>query len=242
MAEGDAAPDPGAGRGRRAELAARLTGVRERIAAACAAAGRQPRELTLVAVSKTRPAGDVALLRDLGVGDFGENTDQEARAKASEVPDVRWHVVGRLQTGKARSVVAYADVVHSVDRSRLARALSDAAERTGRTLEALVQVSLDGDPERGGALPADVPALADLLADLPGLRLGGVMAVAPLEVEPRRAFARLADVAQGVLERHPDARTVSAGMSGDLEDAVAEGATCLRVGSALFGPRAPLLR
>ncbi|MDP9497923.1 MAG: YggS family pyridoxal phosphate-dependent enzyme [Actinomycetota bacterium] len=238
MAEAGAGRDPA----RQAELAARLAGVRERVGAACAAVGRQPGELTLVAVSKTRPASDVALLRDLGLGDFGENKDQEARAKAAEVPDVRWHVVGRLQSGKARSVVAYADVVHSLDRPRLAHALSDAAERAGRTLEALVQVSLDGDPERGGAVPADVPALADLVAELSGLRLGGVMAVAPLGADPRTAFARLAEIAQELLRQHPDARTVSAGMSGDLEDAVAEGATCLRVGSALFGPRPPLLR
>ncbi len=238
MAEAGAGRDPA----RQAELAARLAGVRERVAAACAAVGRQPGELTLVAVSKTRPASDVALLRDLGLGDFGENKDQEARAKAAEVPDVRWHVVGRLQSGKARSVVAYADVVHSLDRPRLAHALSDAAERAGRTLEALVQVSLDGDPERGGAVHADVPALADLVAELSGLRLGGVMAVAPLGADPRTAFARLAEIAQELLRQHPDARTVSAGMSGDLEDAVAEGATCLRVGSALFGPRPPLLR
>ena len=229
------------------DLAARLRVLEDRVAAACTAAGRARREVTLIAVSKTCPASDVAVLRELGVRDFGENRDQEAAAKAAQVRGVRWHFVGQLQTNKAASVAAYADVVHSLDRPRLAHALSAGATRAARRLDVLVQVSVDGDAARGGALPEDVPALADLAARLDGLRLAGVMAVAPLGSGPGApgaadAFARLAAVSAALRREHPEASAVSAGMSGDLEQAVAAGATHLRVGTALFGPRPPLLR
>lgn len=233
-------PDPPLGR--RAELAAGLAEVEARITAAAVAAGRGREEVTLVAVTKTWPASDVALLRDLGVREAGENKDAEAAAKAAEVEGVRWHFVGQVQTNKARSVASYADVVHSLDRARLARALDEGARRAGRRPDVLLQVSLDGDPQRGGALPADVPALAALVAGLEGLRLAGVMAVAPLGAEPRPAFDRLVAVGQQVSADHPGACVVSAGMSGDLEAAVAAGATLVRVGTALLGHRAPLLR
>ena len=234
---------------RRAELAESLAAVRERIAAACAAAGRDESQITLIAVTKTFPASDIRLLADLGLTDIGENRDQEARPKAAECADLplTWHFVGRLQTNKARSVAGYADVVHSVDRSRLVRALSGAALRAGRTLRCLVQVSLDDDEarqagERGGAPPADVPALADEIAEADGLELGGVMAVAPLGADPMPAFARLAGIAERVRRNHPDATIVSAGMSGDLEQAIACGATHLRVGTALLGGRRAIVR
>jgi pyridoxal phosphate enzyme (YggS family) len=226
---------------RRAELALNLADVQERIAAACRAAGRDREEVTLVAITKTWPASDAALLRDLGVTDLGENRDQEARPKAAAVPDVRWHFVGQLQTNKAASVATYADVVEVVDRPHLVEALSRGAVRAGRELDALVQVSLDADPHRGGAQPVDVPALADAVAAAPGLRLRGVMAVAPLEEDPGPAFARLAELAAALRAVHPDATVVSAGMSGDLEQAVAAGATHVRVGTALLGHRPPLL-
>lgn len=227
------------------ELAAGLAAVEERVARACEAAGRDRSELLLVAVSKTWPASDVVAVAGLGVHDFGEARDSEAVAKAAEVASAtqappRWHHVGRVQSNKAAAVASYADVVHALDRARLARALSDGAERAAREVEVLVQVSLDGDPQRGGAVIADVPALASLAADLPGLRLGGVMAVAPREGDPARAFALLAEVAEALRADHPQATTVSAGMSGDLEQAVAAGATCLRVGTALFGHRPPI--
>jgi pyridoxal phosphate enzyme (YggS family) len=224
------------------ELAANLAAVEERVLAACAAAGRARGEVTLIAISKTWPASDVALLRDLGVGDFGENRDGEAAAKAAAVPDVRWHFVGAVQSNKARSVASYADVVHSVDRPSLVDALAAGARRSGRTVEALVQVSLDGAPGRGGAAVGDVPALAELVAAADGLHLAGVMAVAPLDADPAPAFAALAAVAAAVRGQHPEATTVSAGMSGDLEFAVAAGANALRVGTALFGHRGGLLR
>ncbi|MER6816478.1 YggS family pyridoxal phosphate-dependent enzyme [Spirillospora sp. NPDC000708] len=229
---------------RRAELAESLAEVRGRIAAACAAAGRDPAELTLIAVTKTFPASDVRLLAGLGLTEVGENRDQEARPKAAECADLplTWHFVGRLQTNKARAVASYADVVHSVDRSRLVTALSDAAVRSGRTLRCLVQVSLDEAEHRGGAAPADVPALAEAIAEAGGLELGGLMAVAPLGADPLPAFERLAAVAARLRRNHPDARIVSAGMSGDLEQAIACGATHLRIGTALLGGRRAIVR
>ena len=195
--------------------------------------------MTLIAVTKTWPASDAALLRDLGVADLGENRDAEARLKAAKVTGVRWHFVGSVQTNKARSVASYADVVHALDRRALVEALAAGARRAGRTVEVLVQVSLDGDPVRGGALPQDVPELADAAAAAPGLRLGGVMAVAPRDADPAEAFARLVEVAEIVRARHPGAVVVSAGMSADLEQAVSAGATHVRVGTALLGARPP---
>ena len=227
---------------RAAELADALAGLEQRLDAACVAAGRQRADVLLVAVTKTRPASDVRLLQSLGLADMGENRDQEARAKAAEVPDVRWHFVGGLQTNKARSVATYADVVHSVDRPELVAALSAGAQRADRRLDVLLQVSLDGDPARGGVPVEGVPALAEVAAGAPALRLAGVMAVAPLGADPDRAFAQLAAVRARLLEEHPGASAISAGMSGDLEQAVAHGATHVRVGTALLGARPPVSR
>ncbi|MCO1597872.1 YggS family pyridoxal phosphate-dependent enzyme [Micromonospora sp. RHAY321] len=236
---------------RRAELAAGLAQVRARIADACADAGRDRAEVTMIAVTKTYPAGDVLALAGLGVTDMGENRDQEAAGKAAEVAAAgvspRWHFIGQLQRNKARSVVRYADVVHSVDSVRLARALGTAAADRERPLAALVQVSIDGDPARGGALPdsADpgvgLEPVAEAVAGSPALRLAGLMAVAPLGWAPERAFARLAEVAEAFRTVHPGASALSAGMSGDLEIAIRYGATHVRVGSALLGMR-PTLR
>jgi hypothetical protein len=224
------------------ELAANLAGVRARIAAAAAGAGRAPRDIQLVAVSKTFPVSDVEFLRAQGQRDFGENKHQDAALKAAAVPAVCWHFLGQLQRNKATAVGQYADVVHSVDRVGLLGPLMRAVETRGRPLTALVQVDLDGSrPGRGGAQPAEVPPLADAIAATPGLVLGGVMAIAPRDQDPRAAFARLRDVADRIQRDHPGARTISAGMSGDLEAAVAEGATLVRVGTALFGGREPRL-
>ena len=206
--------------------------------------------MTLVAVSKTFPASDVALLADLGVTDIGENRDQEAAAKvaavAAEGIAVRWHFVGRLQRNKARSVASYADVVESVDSVRLAEALAAGAERAGRRLEVLVQVSLDADPGRGGALadPGDddrsLDRVAAAVAAAPALDLAGLMAIAPLDRSADAAFATLAGIAERFRVDHPTATVLSAGMSHDLESAVAHGTTQVRIGSALLGPRGPL--
>ena len=224
------------------ELAERLAAVEQRLAAACGAAGRPRDDVALVAVTKFHPGSDVAVLRDLGVSRFGESRDQEARAKAAEVDGVRWHFVGRLQRNKAASVATYVSVVESCDRLRLVAPLSAGAVRAQRELEVLVQVSLDGDPDRGGAPAADVPALADAVAAAEGLRLCGLMAVAPLGEQPARAFGRLTELAERLRRDHPEARQLSAGMSADLEQAVACGSTSVRVGTALLGPRPPALR
>jgi len=233
--------------GRREELALRLADVRGRIAKACEAAGREASELTLIAVTKTRPASDVRLLSELGVADIGENRDAEAAPKAAECADLglenlTWHFIGQLQTNKCASVARYASVVHSVDRQRLIGALGKAARRAGRVIECLVEVSLDGDPARGGAVAGEVPALAEALAAEEGLVLGGVMAVAPLSMPPADAFARLRVSAAAVREVRPGATVISAGMSGDLEAAVEAGATHLRIGTALLGDREPRVR
>ncbi|MFC0041960.1 YggS family pyridoxal phosphate-dependent enzyme [Actinomadura rayongensis] len=229
---------------RTAELAANLADVRARIAAACAAAGRSPDDLTLIAVTKTFPASDVRLLAGLGIADVAENRDQEARPKAEATADLPLtrHFVGQLQTNKARSVAGYADVVQSVDRVRLVRALADAAARTGRPLRCLVQVSLDDEAGRGGAAPDDVPKIAAEIAAAGDLELAGVMAVAPLGGDARAAFARLAVIAARLRADHPAATVISAGMSGDLEDAIECGATHLRIGTALLGGRRAIVR
>ncbi|CAN5316963.1 YggS family pyridoxal phosphate-dependent enzyme [soil metagenome] len=237
MAEPAGGPAPTAERV--AELTASLAAIEQRLAAACAAAGRPREEVVLIAVTKTRPASDVQALRELGVLDVGENRDQEARAKAGKVPRVRWHFVGGLQTNKARSVARYASAVHSVDRAELVQALSAGAQRAERVLDVLLQVSLDGDPARGGAPAADVTELADQVAGAPGLRLAGVMAVAPVGADPAGAFGQLARVSTALRADHPEAVAISAGMSGDLEQAVTAGATHVRVGTALLGDRPP---
>lgn len=230
---------------RKAQIAEALAAVREDIAAAAREANRDPRDVTLIAVTKTYPASDVRLLAELGVLDVGENRDQEAAPKARQTAGLglRWHFIGQLQTNKALSVVEYADFVHSVDRVRLVGALSRAAVRYDKELTCLVQVDLgnaepmDDNAARGGAVPDQVPALADAIAAAPGLRLGGLMAVAPLGAEPGPAFERLHTLAMRLREAHPSATMISAGMSGDLGEAVAAGATHVRIGSAILGIR-----
>ncbi|MFF8812077.1 YggS family pyridoxal phosphate-dependent enzyme [Streptomyces pactum] len=236
---------------RRSELAANLAGVEDRIAAACAAAGRRREEVTLIVVTKTYPADDVRLLSGLGVRQVAENRDQDAAPKAAACSDLplSWHFVGQLQTNKVRSVVTYADIVQSVDRSRLVDALSTAAVRAGREVGCLIQVAFDAESgergDRGGVAPDGVPALAERIAGAQGLRLDGVMTVAPLAGpyagDPRASFDRLMEISSRLRADHPAANMVSAGMSADLEDAVAAGATHVRVGTAVLGVR-PRLR
>lgn len=224
------------------DLAANLLEVRARIATGCRAVGRDPHDVTLVGVTKTWPASDAVLLRDLGVIDLGENRDQEAAAKAREVAGVSWHFIGTLQTNKARSVASYADVVHSMDRPQLCVALDEGALRAARVVGVLLQVSLDGDPSRGGAAAADLPALADQVAAAEGLVLHGLSAVAPQTVDPRDAFEALSELSAALVKQQPQATVISAGMSGDLEQAIQAGATHVRVGTALLGPRRAPLR
>ena len=221
----------------------RLSAVRDRIAAAARAAGRDPAGIALLVVSKTWPASAVRDLAAAGQRDFGENRAQELSAKAAELADLplRWHFVGQLQRNKAAAVARLGAVVHSLDRAALVPVLDRAGQEAGHPVRVFVQVDLGG-PEgelatRGGAAPADVPALADLAAAAPGVELRGLMAVAPRDADPGPAFARLAELAARVRADHPGATGISAGMSGDLEEAVAAGATVVRVGTAIFGAR-----
>ncbi|HEX4220975.1 MAG TPA: YggS family pyridoxal phosphate-dependent enzyme [Pseudonocardiaceae bacterium] len=232
-----------------AQLAESLAQLRDRIATAARAAGRDPAEVALLAVTKTFPATDVAALVDLGLADFGENRDQEAAGKVDELaalrPEkpVRWQMIGNVQRNKARSVVAWAGQVQSVDSARLVQAFVSsvrvAIDRGSRNgpLDVLVQASIDGDPKRGGCPLPDLVRLADLIGEQSELRLRGVMAVAPLESEPKPAFERLAYVVITLRGHHPEATELSIGMSGDLEAAIASGSTCVRVGTALLGGR-----
>jgi PLP dependent protein len=228
------------------DLAGNLRAVRARIDAAARTAGRDPSSVTLLAVSKTWPAADVRALAALGQRDFGENRAQELVEKAAQLTDpadraLRWHFIGQLQRNKAAAVARLGAVVHSVDRNSLARVLDRVGQEQGRPVEVFVQVDLGGPPgdlaTRGGRPPDDVPALADLVAGSAGLALRGLMAVAPRDSDPRPAFERLAALAARVRADHPEAVDVSAGMSGDMEAAIAAGATVVRVGTALFGDR-----
>lgn len=234
---------------RAAQIATALASVRERLSAACAAAGRDPDDVALLPVTKFFPAGDVEILFELGCRDFGESREQEASRKVDELgatfgtEPVRWHMIGHLQRNKAKSVARWASSIHSVDSQRLVSALQKAVghafevgERSSE-LEVLIQVSLDGDVHRGGVEREDLEALAERVADSDGLRLAGLMSVPPLGVDPDAAFADLADIHQGLLRQHPDATELSAGMTGDLEAAVRHGSTCVRVGTAILGSR-----
>ncbi|WP_406217293.1 YggS family pyridoxal phosphate-dependent enzyme [Streptomyces decoyicus] len=236
---------------RKTQLAQNLAQVEERISAACARAGRPRDEVTLIVVTKTYPASDVRLLAELGVRQVAENRDQEAAPKAAECADLplTWHFVGQLQTNKVRSVAGYAGIVQSVDRARLVTALSKEAVRAERELGCLIQVALDAESgergERGGVAPDGVEVLAEVIAGARGLRLDGVMTVAPLAGpyagRELAAFERLMEISSDLRAAHPAANMVSAGMSADLEDAVAAGATHVRVGTAVLGVR-PRLR
>lgn len=231
---------------RRDELATTLASVRRRVGAAESAAGRGPGEVGLLVVTKYFPASDVRLLAGLGVTDVGENRHQEAAAKATETADLalRRHFIGGLQSNKAGAVAAYADVVESVDRAKLLAPLSRGAAEAGRVVDVLLQVSLDPADQAGarsGVAAPELLALAERAAGVEWLRLAGLMAVAPRGEDPSRAFERLARMREDFLVEHPEARVLSAGMSGDLEQAIAAGATQVRVGSAVLGSRPVVL-
>jgi len=223
------------------DLQSRLADIDARIADAAVSAGRAPTEITRIVVTKFHPASLVRDLYALGVRDMGENRQQEFSAKAAEVTDLddlRWHFIGQAQTNKARAIRAAAFAVHSVDRARLADALDAAAAPDAAALDVFVQVNLTADAGRGGVGPADVVQLAEhIAASCPTLRLRGVMGVAPLDEPAASAFARLAAAGERVRTVVPDAGWMSAGMTGDFPEAIAAGATHLRIGSAITGPR-----
>lgn len=216
-------------------LEERLRGVRAGIADACRDAGRSPEDVDLIVVTKFHPAELVAALAALGVRDMGENRHQEAQEKAEALSDLdlRWHFVGQLQTKKARQAARYAHAIHSIDRERLVDALGDG----DRVIDAFLQVNLTEDPARGGAAPEELERLAERVLEAPALRLRGVMAVAPLDEPASAAFERLASYSERVRALAPEADAISAGMTHDYREAIAAGATHLRIGSAITGKR-----
>jgi len=226
---------------RRDQIATALDAVRRRVAEAATGAGREPGDVTLVVVTKFFPASDVRILADLGVTDVGENRHPEAADKQSECDDLglRWHFIGGLQSNKAAVVGSYADVVESVDRVKLVAPLQRGAHERSHEVDVLLQVSLDppGHEGRSGADVADLTALAQAVDGAGRLRLRGLMAVAPLGDDPVAAFARLAEIRADFCSGRPDATWLSAGMSTDFEAAIGAGATHVRVGSAILGPR-----
>lgn len=216
-------------------LAERLATVRAGVADATAAAGRTDDEIVTIVVTKFQPVSLIEELFALGVRDVGENRHQEAQAKAAELAalGLNWHFVGQIQGKKARQVREYATVIHSVDRPSLVTAL--ASEES--TQDCFVQVNLTGDSGRGGVSPDDLDQLVEQVLGTPGLNLLGLMAVAPLDVEPRRAFASVREMSERIRLAAPNAVKLSMGMSQDYAAAIAEGATHLRIGSAITGNR-----
>jgi pyridoxal phosphate enzyme (YggS family) len=215
-------------------LRERLAGVDAAIADAVRAARREPSEVTRIVVTKFQPAALVRELAELGVRDVGENRHQEASAKAEELADLglNWHFVGQLQSNKAKAVRRYARAIHSVDRASVVAALAGEVP-----LDIFLELNLPGDPGRGGVEVDELECLAEQALLTPGLVLRGVMAVAPLDEEPRRAFERVRAASEALRALAPDATAISAGMSGDFRDAILEGATHLRIGTAITGKR-----
>lgn len=218
--------------------------VRDRIDGACRRAGRDPSSVTLIAVSKTFGAGRIAEAREWGLSHFGENYIQELREKHDILGDsgIRWHFVGHLQTNKIRHIAGWIHMVHSVDSLRLAEALSAAGSRGGRTIPLLVEVNTSGEGTKFGCRPDETLALSRDVARLPGVELGGLMTIGPMPVEPedaRPAFRALRQLRDRLAEDGLDAPLLSMGMTNDFEVAIEEGATHLRVGTAIFGARPP---
>lgn len=224
---------------RLAELEKNFQEVAARIQSACEASGRHKNAVSLIAVTKTWPASDIRLLHQIGQRDFGESRDQEASQKVAELSDLdlTWHFIGQVQTNKLNHIAKYADVVHALDREKVVVGLDKACAKLNRFITGLIQVSLDGDENRGGVAAEDVLALAKVFQNCANLSLGGVMAVAPLDMAPDIAFEKLHKVAQELQNAYPTAQIISAGMSSDLEEAVKNGATHVRIGSDLLGNR-----
>ncbi len=220
----------------------RLATVRSRIEAACRQAGRNPDDVKLIAVGKTKPAAVIAALADAGLVDFGENYVQEATEKIAslDAPGLTWHFIGHIQSNKCADVAKHFDWVHTVDRAKIARRLDAAAARLGRSLNVLIQVNVDEEAGKSGVLAHELPDLVEEVAALPALVLRGLMTIpAPVSGQDaqRRPFAQLRRLLESVRSPGDAMDCLSMGMSADLEAAIAEGATHVRVGTALFGPR-----
>ena len=221
---------------RREFISNSLQDVKSRIASAAQLAGRDLAEITLIAVTKTYPASDVAILRDLGESNFGENRTEEGSMKSLEVPGI-WHYQGQVQSRKLREIASWANVIHSLDQVSHIEKLNRICEEAGRKIGVFIQLSLDGAPDRGGVVEEDLAGLGDAVAASSGLELKGIMCVPPVEYEHHLAFAEIAQVHQRFTSRFPSAKSLSAGMSSDFEIAIAHGATHIRVGSQILGSR-----
>jgi pyridoxal phosphate enzyme (YggS family) len=221
---------------REIEIAQALKTVEDRIAAAATKAGRARNEITLIAVTKTYPASDVEILRNLGVQNFGENRNEEGVAKSALVSGT-WHFQGQVQSRKLRDIASWATYIHSLDSADHIEKLSRIATEIGKEISIFLQLSLDGAPGRGGVVASEIRALADSVANLPQIKMVGLMCVPPVELEHERAFSEIADIHQGFLVNFPTATFLSAGMSSDYEVAITHGATHLRVGSQILGSR-----
>ena len=219
---------------RRDEITRNLQEVKERISSAAKSAGRDPAEIQLIVVTKTFPISDIEILRELGESNFGENRDQEAGPKAEAI-SATWHFQGQIQSNKIKSICQWADVIHSISSEKEILKFA----QSPRKHQVFLQVSLDGQEGRGGASQTDLTQLADLVNQSNNLELLGLMAVAPLGVEPIKAFADLAQINQGFASQYPNSKYLSAGMSGDFEAAIKYGATHVRVGSSILGSRSP---
>jgi len=222
------------------EITANLEKVNEQIKLAAASANRLSEDITLVAVTKTFPVSDIEILYSLGIRDFGENRDQEASEKVGLLPmDVRWHFQGQIQSNKLKSITSWASYIHSVDQLRYAQMISDYS--AGNKKPIFMQVSLDKLPQsRSGVNPSDLLELAGAISALPGIRLQGLMAVAPVNSPAEQAFAELEDIRSDFLSTFPDAKSLSIGMSGDYQIAIKYGATHIRIGSSILGIRSPI--
>jgi pyridoxal phosphate enzyme (YggS family) len=209
---------------RREELAANLASVQERITRS---------DVTLIVVTKTYPVSDVEILKELGVENFGENRTEEGEVKAAAVP-ATWHFQGGIQSRKLKDIVQWADVIHSLDSTEHALKLG---QRAVRPMKVFLQLSLDGDPERGGVVESELAALAEVVLAAPNLELVGLMCVPPVSAIPAEAFSQIYSVHQRFLRDFPNSQSLSTGMSGDFEVAIDHGATHIRVGSSILGSR-----
>lgn len=227
---------------RKAQIIENLNRVKERISTAAIGVNRDPNDINLIAVTKNFPIPDLLTLYEAGVRDFGENRDQEAREKVSQLPtDIKWHFQGQIQSNKLKSITQWATYIHSVDQFRYAKMISDFTDGDDRSI--FIQISLDEITDnhesaiRGGINPANLLQLADQISQLPKVNLLGVMAVAPLNGSASEAFAQISDFSSVLIKSHPQATSLSIGMSGDFEEAIAHGATHLRIGSSILGNR-----
>lgn len=221
---------------RREFIARSLLDVQSRITKAANSVQRSPADITLIAVTKTYPISDVAILHDLGQSNFGENRTEEGAEKSLVVPGI-WHYQGQVQSRKLREIASWADLIHSLDQRSHIEKLNRICEESGKQIGVFIQLSLDSAPDRGGVSEEEIDALADLVASSSALDLKGLMCVPPVEYEHEMAFSEIAQIHQRFVTRFPEAISLSAGMSSDFEIAITHGATHIRVGSQILGSR-----